>query len=135
MKLKKIAIKKDGNCLFRAISIPLKINYKMIKKMVSLYLEQNQNKKFNNIMLKEWINLSTNMNVKEYCQIVKEEGYWGGELELFSMSNIFFINIFILKNNYNEKKYEITNSFIYNKKAKNIFLLYEDEHYSFMEKK
>ena len=134
MKFKKILIKKDGNCLFRSISIAVKINHKTIRNFASLYLEQNHNKKISNMTLKEWINISTNMDIKGYCKKLCEDGFWGGEIELLAISNIFFINIFILKDDKNNEKYEITNSFIYNKKAKNIFLLYEDDHYTYMEK-
>ena len=135
MKFNKVEIEKDGNCLFRSVSIPLRTNHKNIRNFVSLYLDQNQNKKFNNMSLKEWINISTNSNIKKYCSLVKEDGFWGGEIEIFAISNIFFINIFILKENQKNEKYEITNSFIYNKKARNIFLLYEDDHYTYMDYK
>lgn len=122
-----VKVPNDGNCLFHAISIPLDINYRDLRKFIPIYIEQNKYKKINNDTLNNWIKMKSNSNWQQYCETIKNDKIRGSSIELMIISKIFNINIFIINKN---KK--IKNSFLSKYNSKNIFLQYHNNHYNYL---
>ena len=120
----------DGNCLFHSIGCSVNLVQNQIRELVSKYILKHKNKKFNGLSLEEWIKMESEMSVEVYAQYILRNGEWGGNMELYVCSQVFKINLFILKRDIN--KYKIISSYVYENDAKNVFLIYNGAHYNYL---
>ena len=120
----------DGNCLFHSIGCSVNLVQNQIRDIVSKYILKNYKKKLNGLSLEEWIKMETDMTVEGYSRYILKNGEWGGNMELYVCSQVFKINLFILKKNLN--KYKIISSYVFDNDAKNVFLVYNGVHYNYL---
>jgi len=120
----------DGNCLFHSIGCSVNLVQNQIREFVSRYILKHKNKKFNGLSLEEWIKMESEMSVEAYAQYILRDGEWGGNMELYVCSQVFKINLFILKRDIH--KYKVISSYVYENDAKNVFLIYNGAHYNYL---
>ncbi|KAL3665093.1 hypothetical protein V7S43_009726 [Phytophthora oleae] len=84
-----VSIAKDGNCLFRAISDQLYTNelfHQDIRRRLVEFI-QREEKLFQPFIEDE--------QVADYCARMREDGGWGGHLELYAAARLFNIHIVV----------------------------------------
>ncbi|KAG7397875.1 hypothetical protein PHYBOEH_012066 [Phytophthora boehmeriae] len=84
-----VQIIKDGNCLFRAISDQLYTNelyHRDIRQRLVDFIEKEQQ------LFKPFVE---DEEVSEYCTRMREDGEWGGHLELYAAAKLFNIHIVV----------------------------------------
>ncbi|GMF40922.1 unnamed protein product [Phytophthora fragariaefolia] len=84
-----VPICKDGNCLFRAISDQLYTNelfHQDIRRRLVDFIESDQK------LFKPFIE---DEEVADYCARLREDGQWGGHLELYAAAKLFNIHIVV----------------------------------------
>ena len=110
----KIKITGDGNCLFRAISyykFGNENHHLSIRNLVYNYINENKESFYEfcyeengYLILKiEQKNQIINFNLNEYIDNIKQPGFFGGFIEIFTLSKIFNQPIIILTPFYHEK--------------------------------
>lgn len=122
-----VSIAKDGNCLFRAISDQLYTNelfYQDIRQRLVDFI-QREEKLFQPFIEDE--------QVSDYCARMRENGQWGGHLELYAAARLF--NIHIVVHTGPVRRLRVTNAHEERKKPppapyRVLQLLFKDEHYS-----
>jgi hypothetical protein len=93
----------DGNCLFRAISKSLRLNYnlkynhRILRSMVAEYLSEN--KKFVEPYL-EYVTRNSQITPEQYIEYISKDGQWGDIICLKVLSEILKVkfNLLILSN-------------------------------------
>lgn len=84
-----VEISKDGNCLFRAISDQLYTNelfHQDIRQRLVDFIQREQE------LFKPFVE---DEKVSEYCTRMREDGEWGGHLELYAAAKLFNIHIVV----------------------------------------
>lgn len=125
----------DGNCLFRSLGIAFKIPHNQLRIAIAQYLEKNKRRKFNGLALEEWVKMETDMDVERYCRYIRDDGIWGGNMEINVASKMFKVNIFVLSRNNEKNKYDMISSYVFDNNARNVFLVYDGVHYNYLKVK
>ena len=119
-----------GNCLYRCISYHFfhdEYSYNIIRNLVYQYVKSNQNEileycdiENNNVIVKIELNSKIiKYGIEDYINKIKEDGFYGGFIEIYSISKIYNKHIVILRpNNDNISFYNII--MIYNNTKKKI---------------
>jgi len=132
LKFEENNIKGDGNCLFRSLGVAMKLNHKELRNIACIYMLKNQNKKIKGTSIKQWIKYESDQDIRSYIKNMRQDGTWGGAIEITMLTKIFDINVFVLKNKENGKGYKIISTFITDNKNRNIFLNYDGTHYNYL---
>jgi len=77
-------MKKDGNCLFRAVADQLEDdeeNHNLYRSVATDFLKKNKEK------MKKFIAQENGENIDEYIAHMEKDGSWGGHLELSALSH------------------------------------------------
>jgi hypothetical protein len=126
-----VSIGKDGNCRFRAISDQLYTNelfHQDIRRRIVDYVEREE-KFFQPFVEDE--------EVADYCARMREDGEWGGHLELYAAAKLF--NIHIIVHTGPVRRLRVTNDDEGGAAKQNppppppyrvLHLLYKNDHYS-----
>ncbi|KAG6971188.1 hypothetical protein JG688_00004537 [Phytophthora aleatoria] len=126
-----VPICKDGNCLFRAISDQLYNNelfHQDIRRRLVEFIEREE-KLFQPFVVDE--------QVGDYCTRMREDGEWGGHLELYAAARLF--NIHIVVHTGPVRRLRVTNDDEGDTDKQNpppplpyriLHLLFKDDHYS-----
>ncbi|RLN62716.1 hypothetical protein BBP00_00004587 [Phytophthora kernoviae] len=131
-----VQISKDGNCLFRAISDQLYTNelfHHDIRQRLVDFIEKEQQ------LFKPFVE---NEEVSDYCTRMREDGEWGGHLELYAAAKLF--NIHIMVHTGPVRRLRVENNADEDAAKQNtpppppyrvLHLLYKDDHYSSLHSK
>lgn len=131
LEFKEIEVLGDGNCLYYSLGLAFKKSQQELRQIISDYLLKNRKKKENGMALEEWVKLEKDSDLDNYVRVMRCSGVWGGNMEISVSSKIFKVNIFILEKR--EKKYKIVSSYVWDNKARNVFLIYDGVHYNYLE--
>lgn len=122
----------DGNCLFHSLGLAFNKSQDNLRFEISNYLEKNRKLKLNGLTLEEWLNMEKDMKLEDYVKIIRNNGVWGGNMEINIASRIYKVNIFVLERDFIKKKYKVVSTYVHNNEARNIFLMYDGVHYNYM---
>jgi len=122
----------DGNCLFYSLGLAFNLKQHQLRTSIAQYLETNRKTKINSLSLEEWLLLEKDMPISQYCQLIRQNGIWGGNMEINITSKLFKVNIFVLSKDVLKKRYKIVSTYVYDNNARNIFLTYDEAHYNYL---
>lgn len=122
----------DGNCLFHSMGLAFNLKQSELRELIANYLEKNKKEKLNGMTLEDWLQLEKDMSLDKYCQLIRKDGIWGGNMEINVATKMFKTNIFVLMKDNDKKKYKMVSSYVFNDNAKNVFLLYNGIHYNYL---
>jgi hypothetical protein len=99
MNYKVIKVEKDGNCLFRAVSKSLRLNYEIkishgeLRKKVITYLNNDRTFLIDYL---EWLYPNSNLTQQQYLIKMAQDGEWGDLICVLSLSEILKVQFNIL---------------------------------------
>ncbi len=122
----------DGNCLFHSMGLAFNLPQGDLRLAIALYLEKNRKMKINGMTLEEWLVLEKDMPLDRYCNLIRRDGIWGGNMEIDVATKMFKSNIFVLMKDAVKKKYNMVSSYVFDNDARNVFLIYDGVHYNYL---
>lgn len=122
----------DGNCLFHSLGKALNIPQGDIRIAIALYLEKNRKQKINGLKLEDWLIMEKDMGLDGYCRMIRQNGVWGGNMELNIFTKMYKLNVFVLMKDLVKKNFKMVSSYVFDNNANNIFLLYDGVHYNYL---
>ena len=131
LQFKEVIMKGDGNCLYYSLGKALNKSQGELRQIISDYLIKNRKKRENGMMLEDWVRLEKDVDLGVYVGKMRENGVWGGNMEISVCSKIWGINVFVLEKG--KGKYRIVSSYVSGNDKRNVFLLYNGVHYNYLE--
>ena len=122
----------DGNCLFHSMGLAFDLPQAELRLAIAKYLENHRRMKINGMTLEEWLVLEKETPFDNYCQLIKKNGIWGGNMEINIVTKMFKVNIFVLMKDVLKQKYKMVSSYVFDNNARNVFLVYDGVHYNFL---
>lgn len=122
----------DGNCLFHSMGLAFGIPQGDLRLAIAVYLEKNRKEKLNGLALEEWLELEKDMKLDNYCRLIRNDGIWGGNMEISVATKMFKCNIFVLSKDVIKKRYKMVSSYVFDNNARNVFLVYDGVHYNYL---
>lgn len=122
----------DGNCLFHSLGLAFNMVQGDLRMAIAIYLERNKKLKINGMTLEEWLLLEKDMPLDNYCKLIRNDGIWGGNMEINIATKMFMVNIFVLQKDVIKKRYKMISSYIFDNNARNVFLVYDGAHYNYL---
>ena len=95
-----IPINKDGNCLFRSISVHLtdnRDNYQIIRELIYKYAKENIELSLDFFLIGDIDNVLCSMELNEYIENIGKDGEYVGIIEMVIETKLFSNNIFVYK--------------------------------------
>ena len=120
----------DGNCLFHSMGLAFNLSQSELRLAIAVYLEKNRKEKINGMSLEDWLVLEKEMPFENYCNLIRRDGIWGGNMEINVVKKMFQSNIFILMKE--NRRYKLVSSYVFDNNARNVFLIYDGSHYNYL---
>ena len=116
-------MERDGNCLFRAVAEQVYCDAKLYNTLKNECLDfmEEEEKWFSEFF-------PDNVDYKEYISNLREDGAWGGNPEIFALSNLFKRPFEIYENSLEPKKVDFSNN--QGNNLPPIRLFYRNNHYA-----